>query len=63
MIKDRSEAMDAIGDIYRQMHRVKVPFSVVTFRMRRLMEEWNISRQELDSIRRRVIRELSYIIV
>ena len=63
MINSKAEAREAIGNIYRLMHKVKVPFSVVPFRMVRLMEEWDISKQELDAIRRRVIRELSYIIV
>lgn len=63
MINSKAEAREAIGNIYRLMHKVNVPFSVVPFRMGRLMEDWDISKQELDAIRRRVIRELSYIIV
>ena len=62
-LNSREEALEALQGIYRMMHKAGTPLSVVSFGMKRIMNEWNISKAELASIRRRIIREMSYIIV
>lgn len=62
-LSSREEAYEALQGIYRMMHKVGIPLSTITFGMMKIMKEWNISKTELASIRRRIIRELSYIIV
>lgn len=59
----KKSAYDEIEGIFKMMANAGVSMYVVPFRMRELMEENNISKLEIDMLRREVLYEINYPII
>jgi hypothetical protein len=56
----KKRAYDEIEGIFKMMAYAGVPMYVITFRMKELMQEYDISPLEIDMLRREVIYEINY---
>jgi len=59
----KRKAYDEIMSIFRMMANVGVSMYVVPFRMQELMREYDISKFEVDMLRREVLYEINYNII
>ena len=59
MLKKR--AYDEIEGIFKMMAYVGVSMYVITFRMKELMQEYNISKLEIDMLRREVLYQINFL--
>jgi hypothetical protein len=56
----KKRAYDEIEGIFKMMAYAGVSMYVTTFRMKELMQEYDISQLEIDMLRREVIYEINY---
>ncbi len=56
----KKEAYTEIMGIFRMLAYAGAPMTVIPFRMKEIMEEWDISNFEIDMLRREVIYEINY---
>ncbi len=56
----KKKAYDEIVGIFRTMARAGVNMRVIPFRMKELMQEYEISNMEIDLLRREVQYEIDY---
>jgi hypothetical protein len=59
MLKKR--AYDEIEGIFKMMAYAGVSMYVITFRMKELMQEYNISNLEIDMLRREVLYQINFL--
>ena len=59
MLKKR--AYDEIEGIFKMMAYAGVSMYVITFLMKELMQEYNISKLEIDMLRREVLYQINFL--
>lgn len=57
----KKRAYDEIEGIFKMMAHAGVSMYVITFRMKELMQEYNISKLEIDMLRREVLYQINFL--